>query len=237
MKKIEDLSIKIFADGANKSGMIDMCSKPYIKGFTTNPSHLRKAGVSDIKVFAKEMLSLIKDRPICFEVISDDFLEMKEQALTIADWGDNVYVKIPVTNTSGIPSYDLINELAETGIHLTITAICTLKQVIEVSSALGNHQSFVAVFAGRVADTGTDPLPVMSAAVQVLSIYPKQELLWSSTREVLNIFQADSIGCHIITATNDILKKLELVGKDHSEYSLDTVKEFRSDAISANLQI
>ena len=237
MKKIEDLSIKIFADGANKSGMIDMCSKPYIKGFTTNPSHLRKGGVSDIKVFAKEILSLIKDRPICFEVISDDFSEMKEQALTIADWGDNVYVKIPVTNTLGIPSYDLINELAITGINLTITAICTLKQVIEVSSALGNHQSFVAVFAGRVADTGTDPLPMMSAAVQVLSIYPKQELLWSSTREVLNIFQADSIGCHIITATNDILKKLELVGKDHSEYSLDTVKEFRSDAINANLKI
>lgn len=237
MKRIEDLSIKIFADGADKSGMIDMYSKSYIKGFTTNPSHLRKAGVSNIKEFAKEMLSLIKDKPISFEVISDDFSEMKQQALTIADWAENVYVKIPVTNTFGTPSYDLINDLAEEGVNLNITAILTLKQVINVSSALGNHNSFVSVFAGRVADTGIDPLPMMSSAMEILRISPKQELLWSSTREVLNIFQADSIGCHIITVTNDILRKLELVGKDLDEYSLDTVKQFRSDVINANLQI
>lgn len=237
MKRVEDLSIKIFADGADKAGMLEMYSRPYIKGFTTNPTLMRKAGISDYKAFALDILGLIKKKPISFEVFSDDFKEMRRQALIIAGWAENVYVKIPVTNTTGLPSYDLINDLVETGVHLNVTAIMTLKQVREVSAALENHSSFVSVFAGRIANTGVDPVPLMAEAVEIISIYPKQELLWASPRELLNIYQADEIGCQVITVTNDILNNLELVGKDLSEYSLDTVKMFRSDAVKVGYDL
>jgi transaldolase len=237
MKRVEDLSIKIFADGADKAGMLDMYSKPYIKGFTTNPTLMRKAGISDYKAFALDILTSIKDKPISFEVFSDDFKEMMRQALVIKGWAENVYVKIPVTNTEGFPSYDLINDLVEMGAHLNVTAITTLKQISEVSTALENHSSYVSVFAGRIANTGIDPVPIMTEAVEIISVFPKQELLWASPRELLNIFQADEIGCQVITVTNDILNKLELVGKDLSEYSLDTVKMFRSDAMKAGYDL
>ncbi len=237
MKRVEDLSIKIFADGADKAGMLEMYSKPFIKGFTTNPTLMRKAGISDYKGFALDILASIKDKPISFEVFSDDFKEMKRQALMIKDWAENVYVKIPVTNTEGYPSYDLINNLVEMGVHLNVTAITTLKQVREVSAALENHSSYVSVFAGRIANTGVDPVPLMVEAIEVISVFPKQELLWASPRELLNIFQADEIGCQIITVTNDILNKLELVGKDLADYSLDTVKMFRSDAVKAGFDL
>jgi len=237
MKRVEDLSIKIFADGADKAGMLEMYSRPYIKGFTTNPTLMRKAGISDYKAFAMDILSSIKEKPISFEVFSDDFKEMRRQALIIASWAKNVYVKIPVTNTAGFPSYDLINDLAEAGVQLNVTAIMTLKQVREVSKALGNHSSYVSVFAGRIANTGIDPVPLMEEAVEIISICPKQELLWASPRELLNIFQADEIGCQIITVTNAIINKLELVGKSLSEYSLDTVKMFRSDAVIAGYDL
>ena len=237
MKRIEDLSIKIFADGADKEGMLEMYSKPYIKGFTTNPTLMRKAGISDYKAFALDILDSIKEKPISFEVFSDDFNEMRQQALIIAGWAENVYVKIPVTNTEGFPLYDLINDLVEAGAHLNVTAIMTLKQVREVSAALENHSSYISVFAGRIANTGVDPVPLMAEAVDIISIYPKQELLWASPRELLNIFQADEIGCQVITVTNAILNKLDLVGKDLSEYSLDTVKMFRSDAVKAGYDL
>ncbi len=228
---IEGLRIKIFADGADKAGMLEMAAKPYISGFTTNPTLMRKAGVSDYRAFAREILSVITDRPISFEVFSDEFAEMERQAHEIAAWGANVYVKIPVTNTRGEPAYGLIRRLAKAGVKLNVTAILTLEQVREVSSALaGGPPSCVSVFAGRIADTGRDPVPLMAAAVELLRPYPNQELIWASPRELLNIFQADAIGCHIITVTNDILKKLSLVGKDLAAYSLETVKMFYDDA-------
>jgi len=237
MTRVEDLSIKIFADGADKAGMLDMYSKPYIKGFTTNPTLMQKAGVLDYKVFALDILASIKEKPISFEVFSDEFKEMKKQALIIANWAENVYVKIPVTNTKGLPSYDLINDLANMDVCLNVTAIMTLDQIHEVSAALENHSSFISVFAGRIANTGIDPIPLMTDAIEIIDIFPKQELLWASPRELLNIFQADQIGCHVITVTNDILNKLELVGKDLDEYSLDTVKMFRTDAMKAGYNI
>jgi transaldolase len=228
---IEGLRVKIFADGADKAGMLEMAARPYISGFTTNPTLMRKAGVSDYRAFAREILSAITDRPISFEVFSDEFAEMERQAHEIASWGANVYVKIPVSNTRGEPAYGLIRRLAKAGIKLNVTAILTLEQVREVSSALaGGPPSCVSVFAGRIADTGRDPVPLMAAAVELLRLYPNQELIWASPRELLNIFQADAIGCHIITVTNDILKKLSLVGKDLAAYSLETVKMFYDDA-------
>ena len=237
MKSVKDLTIKIFADGADKAGMLEMYAKPYIKGFTTNPTLMRKAGISDYKAFALDILESIQDKPISFEVFSDDFDEMKRQAMIIASWANNVYVKIPVTNTDGFPSYNLINDLVVEGVELNVTAVTTLKQVREVSSALENHPSYISVFAGRIANTGIDPVPMMKEAVKIISKYPKQELLWASPRELLNIFQADNIGCQIITVTNAILNKLELVGKDLDEYSLDTVKMFRSDAVKVGYKI
>src|SRR5260221_11847362 len=238
MKKVTDLSIKIFADGADKSGMLEMYAKPYIKGFTTNPTLMRKAGISDYKAFAKDILRAIPDRPISFEVFSDDMGEMRRQALQIAEWGRNVYVKIPVTNTKGQASTQLIHELAEKGVRLNVTALMTLAQVRDVSHAIrGMAPGCISVFAGRVADTGKDPVPLMAAAVELMAPYPNQELIWASPRELLNIFQADAIGCQIITVTNDILKKLEIVGKDLNEYSLDTVKMFRNDAVGAGFSL
>lgn len=238
MKSVNDLSIKIFADGAEKAGMLEMYKKPFIKGFTTNPTLMRKAGLSDYESFARDILTEIKDMPVSFEVFSDDFEEMRKQALYIASWGENVYVKIPVSNTSGTPSYDLIRDLAKAGVKMNVTAIMAMEQVRDVSTALKNDvPSIISVFAGRIADTGRDPVPFMAAAKEMISIYSSQELLWASPRELLNIFQADEIGCHIITVTNDILHKLTNVGKDLSEYSLDTVKMFRTDAVKAGFTL
>jgi transaldolase len=232
--RIEDLRIKLFADGADKAGMLEMARLPYVRGFTTNPTLMRKAGVVDYEAFAREVLQVIPDRPISFEVFSDEFAEMERQARQIAGWGPNVYVKIPVTNTRREPSYGLIRRLSEAGIKLNVTAILTLEQVREVAAALaGETPSVVSVFAGRIADTGRDPVPLMAAAVELLRPYPREELLWASPRELLNVFQADAVGCHIITATNDVLKKLALVGKDLAAYSLDTVKMFHDDARQA----
>jgi transaldolase len=238
MKKIEDLKVKIFADGADKAGMLEMYAKPYIKGLTTNPTLMRKAGITDYKAFSVDILKAIPDRPISLEVFSDDFADMERQALEIASWGDNVYVKIPVTNTKREPSYKLIEKLAGRKVKLNITALMTLSQVRDVVSALNPRvPSYVSVFAGRIADTGVDPLPLMAAAVELLKVAPASELIWASPRELLNIFHADSIGCHVITVTNDILKKLSLVGKDLDGYSLETVKMFADDAIGAGFRL
>jgi transaldolase len=238
MKMLEQLRVKIFADGADKAGMLEMHAKPYIKGLTTNPTLMRKAGISDYRAFAREILELIRDKPISFEVFSDDFQEMERQAMEIASWGRNVYVKIPVTNTKSESSSDLIRRLAARRVQLNVTALMTLAQVRDVVDALGaDTPAYVSVFAGRIADTGRDPMPLMSAAVQLLALKPRAELIWASPRELLNIFHADQIGCQVITVTNDILKKLELVGKDLGDYSLDTVKMFRSDAVAANFRL
>jgi len=232
------LRVKIFADGADRAGMLDMYRHPLVKGFTTNPTLMRKAGVADYRAFAHDILREIPDRPISFEVFSDDFGEMERQAREIARWGDNVYVKIPVTNTLGESSEAVIRTLARAEVKLNVTALLALDQVRVVGAALGGGPpACVSVFAGRVADTGRDPVPLMAAAVELLRPYPNIELIWASPRELLNIFQADAIGCHIITATNDILAKLHLVGKDLHEYSLDTVKMFRDDALKAGFTL
>jgi transaldolase len=238
MNKIDELTVKIFADGADKKGMVEMYGKPYIKGLTTNPTLMRKAGITDYKAFAKEILAEIKDKPLSFEVFSDDFSEMERQALEITSWGDNVYVKIPVTNTKKENSYLLIRKLTEKKVKLNVTALMTLEQVRDVAAVLDPHvPSYVSIFAGRIADTGRDPVPLMAAAVEILKVVPASELIWASPRELLNIFQADSIGCHVITVTNDILKKLSLIGYDLVDYSLDTVKMFYNDALAAGYKL
>jgi transaldolase len=232
------LRVKLFADGADRAGMIEMYRNPWIKGFTTNPTLMRKAGITSYEAFAHDILREISDRPISFEVFSDEFPEMERQALTIAKWGANVYVKIPVTNTRAESAVPLIRTLAAQGVKLNVTAILTLDQVREVSAALaGGAPSCVSVFAGRIADTGRDPVPLMAEAVQIVNQYGNQEVIWASPRELLNIFQADAIGCHIITATNDVLKKLALVGKDLREYSLETVSMFWRDAAEAGFTL
>lgn len=238
MKKVEELKVKIFADGADKAGMLEMYAKPHIKGLTTNPTLMNKAGVTNYRAFAKDILSVIKDKPISFEVFSDDFSEMERQALEIAGWGNNVYVKIPVTNTKRETCYNLVKKLVAQKVKLNVTAIMTLAQVRDVAVVLDpDVPSYVSVFAGRIADTGRDPVPLMASAVKILKAAPKAELIWASPRELLNIFQADDIGCHVITVTNDILKKLSLVGYDLSDYSLDTVKMFYNDAIAAGFRL
>ena len=238
MNAIEGLKVKIFADGADKAGMLEMNAKSYIKGLTTNPTLMRKAGINDYKAFAKEILVEIKDKSISFEVFSDDFNEMERQALEIASWGQNVYVKIPVTNSQGATSYGLIKKLAAQKVKMNVTALMTLTQVREVVASLDpNVPSYVSVFAGRMADTGFDPVPMMAAAVEALKTAPAAELIWASPRELLNIFQADQIGCHIITVTHDILKKLSLVGYDLAAYSLDTVRMFYDDALTAGFKL
>jgi transaldolase len=238
MKRVEKLKVQIFADGADKTGMLEMYNKSFIKGLTTNPTLMKKAGIKDYEAFAKDILNDVKDKSISFEVFSDDLDEMENQALKIATWGDNVYVKIPVTNTKGIPTYSLIKKLSDKGVKVNVTAIMTLEQVRDVVLSL-NHSvpSYVSVFAGRIADTGVDPVPLMAAAVQITSMNSKAEVIWASPRELLNIFQADEIGCQVITVTNDILKKLELVDYDLNSYSLDTVKMFYNDALSAGFKI
>lgn len=238
MKRVEDLKVKIFADGADKAGMLEMYAKPYIKGLTTNPTLMNKVGITDYRAFCKDILTSIKDKPLSFEVFSDDFVEMERQAMEIASWGDNVYVKIPVTNTKQETCYALVKKLAAQKVKLNVTAIMTLAQVQDVVASLNpNVPSYVSVFAGRIADTGRDPVPLMAAAVEKLKVAPAAELIWASPRELLNIFQADEIGCQVITVTNDILKKLSLVGFDLDEYSLDTVKMFYNDAKQAGFSI
>jgi transaldolase len=238
MQALDKLKVKIFADGADKAGMLEMYAKPYIKGMTTNPTLMRKVGITDYKAFARDILQAIPDRPISFEVFSDDFADMERQALEIAGWGDNVYVKIPVTNTRREPAYELVRKLAKKQVKLNVTALLALHQVRDVVAALNPEvPSCVSVFAGRIADTGRDPLPIMAAAVELLKLNPKAELIWASPRELLNIFHADQIGCHIITVTNDILKKLALVGFDLDDYSLDTVKMFHNDASAAGFKL
>ena len=238
MNSVNKLNVKIFADGADKAGILEMYGKPYIKGFTTNPTLMRKVGITDYKAFAKDILKEIKDLPISFEVFSDDFNDMERQAIEIASWGDNVYVKIPVTNTKQENCYTLVKKLSAQKVKLNITALMTLQQVRDVVFSLDPKvPSYVSVFAGRIADTGYDPLSLMAAAVEILKIAPASELIWASPRELLNIFQANDIGCQIITVTNDILKKLSLVGYDLDEYSLDTVKMFYNDAVNAGFSL
>jgi transaldolase len=218
--------------------MRELYAKPFVKGFTTNPTLMRKAGIRDYAAFAHEVVAAIPDRPISFEVFSDEFAEMERQARHIATWGEHVYVKVPVTNTRREPAYDLIHRLAHAGVKVNVTAIMTLEQVRSVVAALqGGAPSNVSVFAGRIADTGFDPVPLMREAVEILKDEPRAELIWASPRELLNVFQADEIGCHIITVTHDILKKLSLVGKDLGDYSLDTVKMFHDDAQAAGFSL
>ena len=238
MKPVDQLSVKIFADGADVAGMVELYRKPYIKGFTTNPTLMRKSGISDYRAFALQVLQAIPDRPISFEVFSDEFEDMERQAREIASWGDHVYVKIPVTNTRRESACDLVRRLSHAGVKLNVTALLTLDQVRDVTAAVaGGAPACISVFAGRIADTGYDPVPLMAAAVELMRLAPNAELIWASPRELLNVFQAHAIGCHIITVTNDILKKLSLVGKGLDEYSLETVRMFHDDAEKAGYSL
>jgi transaldolase len=238
MSRLADLKVKIFADGADYDGIVKMSRNPLIKGFTTNPTLMRKAGVSDYEAFARKVLGTITDRPVSFEVFADDFPSMVEQARTIAAWGPNVNVKIPVTNTKGQSSAEIIRALSADGVVLNITAIFTLDQVRAVADALDPKTSaIVSVFAGRIADTGIDPIPHMLAAKQILGSRPKAQLLWASTRELLNIFHAEESSCDIVTVPNEFLTKLDLVDKDLAEYSRETVQLFYRDATAAAYQI
>jgi transaldolase len=238
LRDVRSLKVKLFADGADLAGMKEMAADPLIKGFTTNPTLMRKAGISDYKAFAREVLGVIPDRPVSFEVFADRFEEMEAQAREIASWGNNVYVKIPVTNTGKQFSGPLIERLSKAGVTLNVTAVLTLEQVERITERLdARTPAIISVFAGRIADTGRDPMPIMEKAVQIMRAKPRAELIWASPRELLNVFQADTVGCHIITATNDILKKLALVGKDLDAYSLETVEMFYKDAKAAGYTI
>jgi len=235
---VNSLKISIFADGANLADILDLANNPLIRGFTTNPTLMRKAGVTDYVSFAHEVLRHITDRPVSFEVFADELPEMEAQAREIATWGDNVYVKIPITNTKGISCRPIIERLSALGVKLNVTAIMTERQVQDVANAIDSKTpTVVSVFAGRVADTGVDPVPMMSRCLDILKDRPKAELLWASPRELMNIFHADRINCHIITVTSDLLKKLAFVGKDLDEFSLETVKMFYQDACAAGYDI
>ena len=236
---LEKLPIKIFADGADLEGIIDLYRKPFIQGLTTNPTLMRKVGITDYEVFARSVLESVTDKPISFEVFSDEFPEMRRQALKIRDWQDNVYVKIPITNTRAESAIDLIRDLAAEGVKLNVTAILTREQVQAVAGALNREvPSVVSVFAGRVADTGVDPVPLMKESLGLISALPKAELLWASVREVLNIFQAADCRCHIVTVPHDILAKAnKLGGMDLKELSLDTVRMFYADAAAAGFRL
>jgi transaldolase len=238
LSDLKKLKVKLFADGADLAGMKEMAANPMIKGFTTNPTLMKKAGITDYKVFARDVLAAIPDRPVSFEVFADDFGEMEAQGLEIASWGKNVNVKIPVTNTKREFAGNVIERLSKAGVQVNVTALLTLEQVKRVTERLdAKTPAIISVFAGRIADTGVDPLPIMKASVEAMKSKPKAELIWASPRELLNVFQADAIGCHIITATNDILKKLSLVGKDLDNYSLETVAMFYRDAKAAGYTI
>lgn len=238
MKTVDQLKVQIFADGAEKAAMLEMYRKPFVKGFTTNPTLMRKVGITDYEAFAKDIISVIPDRSISFEVFADDVAEMERQARRIAPWGKHVAVKIPITNTKGESTVPLVRKLSQDGIALNVTALFTLKQVQDVVDAVkGGAPCFISVFAGRVADTGVDPVPLMAEALKIMKAAPNTALIWASPRELLNIFQADDIGCHVITVTNDIIKKLSLVGKDMDEYSLETVKMFYDDGKAAGYML
>jgi transaldolase len=238
VKSINQLKVHIFADGADKAGMLEMYAKPFIKGFTTNPTLMRKAGVSDYEAFARDIVSAIPDRPISFEVFADEFDEMERQARRITRWGKHVSVKIPITNTRRESAIPLVRKLSRDGVALNVTAMFTLEQVGDVVAAVhGGAPCFVSVFAGRIADTGVDPVPVMARAVEKLKASPNTRLIWASPRELLNVFQADEIGCHVITVTNDILRKLALVDKDLGDYSLETVQMFYDDGRAAGFTL
>ena len=228
------LKVKLFADGAEKAGMLEMYQNPLISGFTTNPTLMKIAGVSDYEAFAKDILTHIPDKPISFEVFSDEFDEMERQALDIASWGENVYVKIPITNTKGESSVPLVAALSENGVKVNVTAMFTVEQVQSVIPGLSKGPgSYVSVFAGRIADAGLDPLPIMREVLGLIKDYPDIELIWASPRELYNVVQANDIGCDIITATNSILKKLPSLGKDLNQFSLETVQMFYDDASEA----
>jgi transaldolase len=230
--------VKIFADGADLNGILALYKNPLVKGFTTNPTLMRKAGIEDYEAFARQLVAAIPDRPLSFEVFADDIDEMIAQGRVIASWGDNVNVKIPVTTTKGAFTGPVISTLANAGVVVNVTAIMTVAQVQRVAECLApNVGAIVSVFAGRVADTGRDPVPMMQDCLRALAGRPKAELLWASPRELLNIFQADEIGCHIITVSHDVLAKLSLIGKDLDEYSLETVKMFYRDATAAGFKI
>lgn len=230
--------VKIFADGADRASILDLAANPLIKGFTTNPTLMRKAGITDYEAFGRSLAREIPARPFSFEVLSDDFDEMEQQALEISTWGDNVYVKIPITDTRGRSSAALVKRLARQGVKLNVTALMTMEQVDTVVPALSDGPpSCISIFAGRIADAGIDPLPILGAALDRIRPYPQMELIWASPRELFNIVQAEQIGCHIITVTHDLLKKLPLIGRDLDEYSLDTVKMFVNDAKAANFAL
>jgi transaldolase len=238
MSTLNGLKVKIFADGADFDGIMAMYANPLIKGFTTNPTLMRKAGIADYESFARKLLAAVPDRPVSLEVFADDFAEMIRQAKAIASWGKNVNVKIPVMNTKREFAGPVIRELSDSGVSVNVTAIMTPAQVRDVTACLNAATpAIVSVFAGRVADTGVDPVKLMRECVAILKAKPKAELIWASPRELLNVFQADEIGCHIITVTNDILAKLKLVGKNLDDYSLETVEMFRKDAVSAGYTI
>jgi transaldolase len=239
MRTLKDLTVKIFADGADKAGMLALNANQLIQGLTTNPTLMHKAGLTDFEAFARDILQNITVKPLSLEVFSDEFPEMKRQALKINSWGKNVYVKIPITNTRGESSLPLVRELAADGVKLNVTAILTLAQVEGVAAALNQQTpAVVSVFAGRIADTGVDPVPMMQAAKEILSGLPQAELLWASVREILNIFQADASGCAIVTVQHDILAKaLKMTGMDLTALSLDTVKMFANDARAAGFSI
>jgi transaldolase len=235
---LDKLKVKIFSDGADIKEMIEMNSNPIIKGLTTNPTLIAKAGVTNYREFAREVLSYVREKPISFEVLSDDLSIMENQAIEISSWSENVYVKIPITNTHGISTAPLIKKLSSIGIKVNVTAIMTAKQVDEIINCLDkNVPSYISIFAGRIADTGRDPLPMLVESISKIVSLNCTEVIWASPRELLNIFQADKIGCHIITVTTDILKKLNLVNYDLEKYSLDTVKMFFEDAKQSNLTI
>ena len=231
---VNDLRIKVFADGADRQGIIELCRNPLIRGLTTNPTLMRAAGVTDYEAFARDVLEAVPHLPISFEVLCDEFEEMGRQARKIATWGDNVFVKIPVTNTRGETSFELVRRLVGEGLQLNVTALMTSKQVELITAAMADAPAgYVSVFAGRIADTGRDPVPIMLDAVEALAPYPHLELIWASPREVLNLFQADAVGCHVITMTHDLLRKLGSVGRDLDDFSLDTVRMFFNDAEAA----
>lgn len=238
MSSVENFKVKIFADGANLPDILSLAANSWIAGFTTNPTLMRQAGVADYEAFALELLQHITDRPVSFEIFTDDLSDMERQARKIANWGENVYVKIPVTNTKGESTEKVVQQLSTDGVKLNVTAVFTAEQVEIVTGALkGGAPSYVSVFAGRIADAGQDPIPHMRRALEVIAPEPQIELIWASPRELLNVIQADEIGCHIITVTPDVLKKLPTLGKDLAEFSLDTVQMFARDAEMAGYSL
>lgn len=231
-------TVKVFADGADLDAILELARRPGIAGFTTNPTLMRASGVSDYVGFARKLLDHVTDRPVSFEVFADDHAEMVRQARLIASWGSNVYVKIPVTDTQGVSTTGVVRELAASGVHQNVTALMTVAQVEATSAALADGPpAIISVFAGRIADTGRDPIPIMREALAAMAPYPQLELLWASPREVLNVRQADDIGVHIITVTPDLLKKLDLFGRDLADFSLDTVRMFHRDAAAAGYML